>query len=399
MKSEVEKLLERAWGVKPLSFKNNYNFKTNNQNPSKPKSENGANIIVKVTGGAKGKAQARYNLDYDLQKDTRIIYDEDGREITKEDVQDWLDDEFLENRKNSKATYRLVFSMSENIDKDILLKAVQMTIKELFPHNQKYFVLHDNTDNNHVHVTIGKTSYDSKNHTRLHIDKKKLVKIKQKYKANLQFLGIKNARLLETRNIDQEIKKSFAYGNKNKVDDRSQRLRLHNTHRIINFGFNHFKNDPTKKISPFVELESLSKNNRILWDHKLFNQLKEKNIKPDDLIQIKKNKDGSSTIIKVDSDPFDIKLTIDKLFEFGRIISVETKAKEKELLIQFESKNGVELITKRGKEAKDLLNIKNELIGKNIRISNTENKKISLLNDQTTVPISREKKINRGFKI
>lgn len=48
--------------------------------------------------------------------------------------------------------------MSENIDKDILLKAVRNTIKELFPHNQKYFVLHDNTDNNHVHVTIGKTS-------------------------------------------------------------------------------------------------------------------------------------------------------------------------------------------------------------------------------------------------
>lgn len=77
--------------------------------------------------------------------------------------------------------------MSENIDKDILLKAVQMTIKELFPHNQKYFVLHDNTDNNHVHVTIGKTSYDSKNHTRLHIDKKKLVKIK-KIKMVLQRL-------------------------------------------------------------------------------------------------------------------------------------------------------------------------------------------------------------------
>lgn len=249
------------------------------------------------------------------------------------------------------------------------------------------------------HVTIGKTSYDFKNHKRLHIDKTKLVKIKNIYQENLQLFGIKNVKYKEkiTRiNMDQEITKSVA--SQKKATERSQRLELHNTHRVINFGLNHFRNDPTKKISPFVELESLSKNNRILWDHKLFNQLKEKNIKPDDLIQIKKNKDGSSTIIKVDSDPFEIKLTIDKLFEFGRIISVETKAKEKELLIQFESKSGVELITKRGKEAKDLLNIKNELIGKNIRISNTENKKISLLNDQTTVPISREKKINRGLK-
>jgi len=173
-------------------------------------------------------------------------------------------------------------------------------------------VLYDNTDNNHVHVTIGKTSYDFKNHKRLHIDKTKLVKIKNIYQENLQLAGIKNVKYKEkiTRiNMDQEIIKSAA--SQKKATERSQRLELHNTHKVINFGFNYFKNDPTKKISPFVELESLSKKNRILWDHKLFNQLKEKNI----------------------------------------------------------------------------------------RISNTENKKISLLNDQTTVSISREKKINRGFKI
>jgi type IV secretory pathway VirD2 relaxase len=126
-------------------------------------------VMVKVTGFAKGAGHVKAHLDYisrhgkvDLENDRGERFQ--GRDEVIAFFKDWQSD-FGECRrhKQQRDTMQLVLSMPEGTDPQAVQQAVRAFAQSTFGHNHEYvFALHTDEPHPHAHVTVKCRGFDGR---------------------------------------------------------------------------------------------------------------------------------------------------------------------------------------------------------------------------------------------
>lgn len=130
-------------------------------------------VMVKITGNAKGGGHLKTHLDYITRKGKLDAENErgsviSGREDVAEVAGEWTQDGGKRKRDTRDST-NIVLSMPALTDPEAVKAAAREFAKETFAHNYQYlFVLHKDVDHPHVHLTVKNHGYDG---TRLHVKK------------------------------------------------------------------------------------------------------------------------------------------------------------------------------------------------------------------------------------
>ena len=124
-------------------------------------SRNAPEVMVKITGFARGESHIRSHFSY-ISRHNNVELETDNEEIlrSKEDVQEYLDDwmediNSLPRRKNQRDVMRLMLSMPPNVSEDDVKDATRRFAQETFGGRYEYvFALHTDTTHPHCHVTV-----------------------------------------------------------------------------------------------------------------------------------------------------------------------------------------------------------------------------------------------------
>lgn len=149
-------------------------------------------VMVKVTGYAKGIDHLHAHLNYISREGKLYLEDEQGHVIQgKEDikalVKDWSQEQGIR-RKNSRDSTNIVLSMPEGTEASDVKESVRYFAMKQFSHNYQYVMaLHQDTKSPHVHLTVKNLGYDGK---RLHIKKADLQAWREGFADALERQGV-----------------------------------------------------------------------------------------------------------------------------------------------------------------------------------------------------------------
>jgi hypothetical protein len=127
-------------------------------------------VMVKVTGGAKGSKHLKAHMDYigrngDIELENERGEILDTRERIREEHKQWSK-ELGQPRKNERDSINIVLSMPKGTDAEAVRRAVRAFAKEQFGETNQYVMaLHHpgndkDTKNPHVHLTVKARGYD-----------------------------------------------------------------------------------------------------------------------------------------------------------------------------------------------------------------------------------------------
>lgn len=122
-------------------------------------------VMVKVSGNAKGGAHVQAHLDYISRNGKLEIEDErgdviKGKEAVRFLAKDWAQDGG-KRRANTRDTTNIVMSMPSGTDPRDVQAAARAFAKVQFGKNYQYVMaLHTDTDSPHVHLTVKNLGYD-----------------------------------------------------------------------------------------------------------------------------------------------------------------------------------------------------------------------------------------------
>lgn len=149
-------------------------------------------VIVKVSGAAKGAEHVKAHLDYISRNGKLELENERGEVIkgkaaVKEVHKEWTQDGG-KRRANTRDTANLVLSMPKGTDPKAVRDSARDFAKGQFGDNYQYvFALHTDVDHPHVHLTIKTLGHDGR---RLHIKKGDPQKWREGFAEQLQRRGI-----------------------------------------------------------------------------------------------------------------------------------------------------------------------------------------------------------------
>lgn len=130
-------------------------------------------VMVKVTGNAKGPAHVKAHLDYISRNGKVDIENERGDVVKGKDGlklvhKEWTQDRG-KRRANTRDTTNIVLSMPKGTQSKAVKNSARSFAKAQFGDNYQYvFALHEDADHPHVHLTIKNLGFDGK---RLHVEK------------------------------------------------------------------------------------------------------------------------------------------------------------------------------------------------------------------------------------
>ncbi|NIC06303.1 relaxase/mobilization nuclease domain-containing protein [Halomonas sp. DX6] len=149
-------------------------------------------VMVKITGNAKGADHVQSHLDYISRNGKLELEDERGDVIKGEDevralARDWSQDQG-KRRKNTRDTTNIVMSMPAGTEPHDVKNAVRAFAKRQFGQNQQYVMaLHTDTESPHVHLTVKNLGYDGR---RLNVKKGDPQKWREAFAVELERRGV-----------------------------------------------------------------------------------------------------------------------------------------------------------------------------------------------------------------
>lgn len=251
-------------------------------NPAKAKllqreklTNNGYEVVFKITSNAKNIKQLAKHLDYISRKGTLELLDSDlNTYISKSQlaycIENYQNGYVIpnenENKKECRETYNMIFSMRDydDCDSTSLKNAAFETIKQLYPNAHFTLAFHSDTDNPHCHICLKATNNDG---SRIDIKKADCTKIRKTFADNLNKRGIY---ALATRKRDSIRGRQIANNITESIEPKT--LHEHNAkphyYRILNFGEAPYNNDNLNKPSYFVRYYT-RKGDVTLWGQNL----------------------------------------------------------------------------------------------------------------------------------
>lgn len=149
-------------------------------------------VMVKITGNAKGADHVQSHLDYISRNGKLELEDERGDVIKGKDevralARDWAQDQG-KRRKNTRDTTNIIMSMPAGTEPRDVKNAVRAFAKRQFGQNHQYVMaLHTDTDSPHVHLTVKNLGYDG---YRLNVKKGDPQKWRESFAAELERCGV-----------------------------------------------------------------------------------------------------------------------------------------------------------------------------------------------------------------
>ncbi|WP_348826931.1 relaxase/mobilization nuclease domain-containing protein [Halomonas sp. RT37] len=149
-------------------------------------------VMVKITGNAKGADHVQSHLDYISRNGKLELEDEHGDMIKGKDevrslAKDWSQDQG-KRRKNTRDTTNIIMSMPAGTEPRDVKNAVRAFAKRQFGQNHQYVMaLHTDTDSPHVHLTVKCLGYDGR---RLNVKKGDPQKWREAFAAELERRGV-----------------------------------------------------------------------------------------------------------------------------------------------------------------------------------------------------------------
>lgn len=130
-------------------------------------------VVVKITGHAKGAKQLKAHMDYMTRQSTLTAFTErddvvDDADSLEEIREDWLSDE-QHGRKNGRLTTNIALSIRDG-DREALLEAGRAFAAQSFEGHDYLIVMHTDTQHPHLHLTVRNRAADG---SRLHVPKGK----------------------------------------------------------------------------------------------------------------------------------------------------------------------------------------------------------------------------------
>ncbi|MCE8050083.1 relaxase/mobilization nuclease domain-containing protein [Halomonas daqingensis] len=149
-------------------------------------------VMVKITGNAKGADHVQSHLDYISRNGKLELEDERGDVIHGKDevralAKDWSQDQG-KRRKNTRDTTNIIMSMPAGTEPRDVKDAVRAFAKRQFGQNHQYVMaLHTDTDSPHVHLTVKSLGYDGR---RLNVKKSDPQKWREAFAVELERRGV-----------------------------------------------------------------------------------------------------------------------------------------------------------------------------------------------------------------
>lgn len=149
-------------------------------------------VMVKITGNAKGADHVQSHLDYISRNGNLELEDEHGDVIKgKNEVRalakDWAQDQG-KRRKNTRDTTNIIMSMPAGTEPRDVKSAVRAFAKRQFGQNHQYVMaLHTDTESPHVHLTVKSLGYDGR---RLNVKKGDPQKWREAFATELERRGV-----------------------------------------------------------------------------------------------------------------------------------------------------------------------------------------------------------------
>ena len=267
------------------SRKNSAAFKKSGKTSS---GGNKNHVVVKVTGGAKTVSKAKSKMAYDSRDNPDEIYFNDEGVIDLDTACGIIESDFKDSSNRTrnysdekKMTYNMVFSMPDKTDEEALKGAVADTLKTHFGDKHNYFyTFHNDTKNNHVHVTVSKAHLDNEGKN-LHLDKPLLNKVKSDFAKNLNKRGIKaefNSHTDELTTMQRE----------KAAESRRFNRELADTYRVLDYGHANYQDKQDGSPSYYLHVVSLKGVEKKIWSKGLESEINGKNIAIGETIKIKK---------------------------------------------------------------------------------------------------------------
>ena len=147
-------------------------------------------VMVKITGHAKGAKQLKAHMDYMTRKSTLTAFNEKDEVIADADSlaelrEDWLSDE-QHGRKNGRLTTNIALSIRDG-DREALLGAGRAFAARVFEGHDYLIVMHTDTQHPHLHLAVRNRAEDG---SRLHVPKGKPQEWRETFAAELRERGI-----------------------------------------------------------------------------------------------------------------------------------------------------------------------------------------------------------------
>lgn len=148
-------------------------------------------VMVKVTGHAKGAAQLKAHTEYMTRKGEVTAYTQDGdglesQEAVAEVRDEWVEADSDSNQPNQRLTTNIALSIRDG-DPDKLLDAGQAFAARNFENHDYLLVMHQDTEHPHLHLTVRNTGHDGQ---KLHIPKGRPQEWRESFAGELRERGI-----------------------------------------------------------------------------------------------------------------------------------------------------------------------------------------------------------------
>ena len=238
-------------------------------------SNNGYEVVFKITSNAKNINQLYEHLSYNSRKGELELLDSELNIYTNKSelaycIENYQNGRVIpnanENIRERRETYNMVFSMRDydDCDVDSLKHAAFETIKKLYPNAYFTLAFHNDTDNPHCHICLKASNYDG---SRIDIKKADCTTIRKTFAENLNKRGIY---ALATRRSDSIRGRQIASNITETIEPKT----LHETHakphyyRVIDFGEAPYNDDHLNKPSYFVRYYT-RKGNVTIWGQNL----------------------------------------------------------------------------------------------------------------------------------
>lgn len=161
-------------------------------------SNNGYEVVFKITSSAKNLKQLSKHIDYISRKGSLELLDSDlniyaDKESLHNCIENYQNGYVIpkenERKRERRETYNMVFSMRDydDCDGESLKNAVFETIKKLYPNAHFTLAFHNDTDNPHCHICLKATNNDG---SRIDIKKADCMTIRKSFADNLNKRGI-----------------------------------------------------------------------------------------------------------------------------------------------------------------------------------------------------------------
>lgn len=170
----------------------NTSNKTGNLSRAKKIADRAPEVMVKISGNAKGAGHVQAHLDYISRNGKVEIEDERGETLkgktaVRDLAKDWSQDQG-KRRKNTRETTNIVLSMPAGTDPIDLKKAARGFAKQQFGKNYQYVMaLHTDTESPHVHLTVKNLGHNGR---RLHVKKGDPQRWRETFALELERQGI-----------------------------------------------------------------------------------------------------------------------------------------------------------------------------------------------------------------